>query len=246
MNLVQVATDVVLAVGALCAILYALYRVVLWARRRAKRAYIIGAALAPFIALGNVSDPDFRIVQEAKQHKQREEDEPGDPPNPEDEAAPQYPVSKASPPQSRAKRRMKESMMLTPRVPRPTAAWAIAVMLGLMAVFTSLAQSLILLADPADLAPRAREVLASFTVLEWASLYFLHAMLLTSMFMLFRLRKSSVWLFGAYVSLGFSLSVWYAMGGEPLVPVTVTALGTTIAILVLGYMLQLRRQGKLA
>jgi hypothetical protein len=49
---------------------------------QSKRAYFIGAALAPFIALGNVVDPDFRIVQEAKQLKKREEDDPGDPPNP--------------------------------------------------------------------------------------------------------------------------------------------------------------------
>ena len=56
-----------------------------WARRQSKRAYFIGAALAPFIALGNVVDPDFRIVQEAKQLKKREEDDPGDPPNPAEE-----------------------------------------------------------------------------------------------------------------------------------------------------------------
>jgi hypothetical protein len=36
---------------------------------------------AEFGAFGNVSDPDNRIVQEAKQHKQREEDNPGDPPS---------------------------------------------------------------------------------------------------------------------------------------------------------------------
>jgi hypothetical protein len=79
MLLAQVIIDVVLAVGALAATLYCLYHVVGWARRRQKRAYAIGAALAPFMALGNVVDPDFRIVHEAKQHKRREEDEPGDP-----------------------------------------------------------------------------------------------------------------------------------------------------------------------
>lgn len=235
-----------MAIGVVFVIVLCLYRVVLWARRRAKRAYVIGAALAPFIALGNVSDPDFRIVNEAKQHKKREEDEPGDPPRLENEAALQRAPNRASPRQSRAESRRKESSMLTTGVSRPSAPWLIAIVLGGMAVLTSLAQSLILLTDPANLAPRAREVLANFTVFEWASLYLLHAILLTSMFLLFRLRKSSVWLFAVYVSLGISLSVWYAVSGEPLVPPSVTAFGTTIALMVLAYMLRLKKHGNLA
>ena len=39
---------------------------------------MFGAALLPFW-LGNVSDPDFRMVQQAKEHKKKEDD-PGDPP----------------------------------------------------------------------------------------------------------------------------------------------------------------------
>jgi hypothetical protein len=115
-----------------------------------------------------------------------------------------------------------------------------------MAVLTSLTQSWILLADPAGLTPKAREVLASFTVFEWASLYSLHAMLLTAMFLLFRLRKSSVWWFTAYISLGLSFSVWYAISYEPLVPPAVTAFGTTIAAMVLAYLFRLKRRGNLA
>jgi hypothetical protein len=245
MTLVEAAVNAFTA-GVLGVIILCLYRVVLWARRRAKRAYIIGAALAPFIAMGNVSDPEFRIVNEAKQDKKREEDLPGDPPCPASAAALEYPPNKASLRQRRAKRRTMETIMSARKVTRPTASWAIAVFLGITAIFTSLAQSLILFADPADLAPRAREVLATFTVFEWASLYLLHAMLLTSMFMLFRLRKSSVWLFATYSSLGVSLSVWYAMRGEPIVPVGVTALGAAVAVLVLTYMLRLKRQGRLA
>jgi hypothetical protein len=38
-------------------------------------------ALSPFGAVGNVADPDFRIVNEAKRTKEHEEDDPGDPPN---------------------------------------------------------------------------------------------------------------------------------------------------------------------
>jgi hypothetical protein len=243
--LVEAAVNAAMAIGVLVVIILCLYRVVLWARRRAKRAYIIGAALAPFIAMGNVSDPDFRIVNEAKQLKKREEDEPGDPPRLEGEAARERAPNRISRPQRRAKSRNKESIMLTARVSRPIAPWLIAIVLASMAVLTSLAQSLILLADPMDLAPKAREVLANFTVFEWVSLYLLHAMLLTSMFLLFRLRKSSVWLFAMYVSLGVALSVWYATRGEPLVPPAVTAFGTTIALMVLAYLLRLKKHGKL-
>jgi len=81
--------DALLAAGVVavffCVVILCLYRVVAWARRRSKRAYMIGAALAPFIALGKVTDPDFRIVQEAKQLKKRDEDDAGDPPAPEDD-----------------------------------------------------------------------------------------------------------------------------------------------------------------
>jgi hypothetical protein len=81
MPLDRVVVDVVLTVAVVAVILFCLYRVVGWARRRQKRAYVVGAALTPFMAAGHVVDPDFRIVHEAKQHKKREEDEPGDPPS---------------------------------------------------------------------------------------------------------------------------------------------------------------------
>ena len=86
MTLMQVVADAAAALAVVAAILYGLKLVVGWARRRQRRAYAIGAALAPFMALGNVVDTDFRIVHEAKQLKKREEDEPGDPPN-DDESA---------------------------------------------------------------------------------------------------------------------------------------------------------------
>ncbi len=47
---------------------------------------MLGAVLVPLGAVGNVGDPDFQIVNEAKQHKKREEDNPGDPPNDEEES----------------------------------------------------------------------------------------------------------------------------------------------------------------
>ena len=82
-------TDALLAAAAVVIFfsvaILGLYRVVVWARKRSKRAYVIGAALAPFMALGRVVDPDNRIVHEAKQLKKREEDDSGDPPAPDDE-----------------------------------------------------------------------------------------------------------------------------------------------------------------
>ena len=82
-------TEALLAAATVLAFFYivvrCLYRVVVWSRRQSKKAFVIGAALFPFIAFGNVGDPEFRIVQEAKRLKNREDDNPGDPPDPEDE-----------------------------------------------------------------------------------------------------------------------------------------------------------------
>ena len=64
-----------LAAVAVLLIPYLLYRVARWARRQPTGAYVLGAALAPVIAAGSVVDPDSRIVNEAKQNKESEEDE---------------------------------------------------------------------------------------------------------------------------------------------------------------------------
>ena len=81
--------DALLVTGTLAVFLfsvcYAGYRLVVRARRQSKSAYIVAAVLGTLIALGQVVDPDFRVVQEAKQLKKREEDDPGDPPGSEDE-----------------------------------------------------------------------------------------------------------------------------------------------------------------
>jgi hypothetical protein len=72
-----------LAASAVLLIPYLLYRLARWARRRTTGAYVLGAALAPIIAAGSVVDPDSRIVNEAKQRKEHEEDDAGDPPSDE-------------------------------------------------------------------------------------------------------------------------------------------------------------------
>jgi hypothetical protein len=86
MTLAEAVVNVLLSAGIVAAVSWCGYRVVVWARRQEKGAYVVGAVLSPIIALGKVTDPDFRIVMEAKQHKKREEGEPGDPPNPLDDA----------------------------------------------------------------------------------------------------------------------------------------------------------------
>ncbi len=85
MSLGSIAINVVAAVTVVAIFLYALYRIAAWAWKRARGAYVLGAVLVPLGAAGNVSDPDFQIVHETKQNKKREEDNPGDPPNDEDE-----------------------------------------------------------------------------------------------------------------------------------------------------------------
>jgi len=80
MSLWSLVRDVGFGIGAFVLVLFVLWRLVQWARARAKRAYVVGAVFAPFMAMGAVTDPDFKIVNEAKQLKKREEDDPGDPP----------------------------------------------------------------------------------------------------------------------------------------------------------------------
>jgi hypothetical protein len=62
MNTSSPLTDALLAAATIavffCAAGWCLYRIVHWARRRQKRAYVVGAMLTPFIALGNVRGPE--------------------------------------------------------------------------------------------------------------------------------------------------------------------------------------------
>jgi hypothetical protein len=70
-----------LAAVAVFLVIYLLYRLAGWARSRPTGAYVLGIVAAPFIPTGNIVDPDFRIANEAKQSKEHEEDDAGDPPN---------------------------------------------------------------------------------------------------------------------------------------------------------------------
>ncbi len=245
-------TDALLAAGTVVIVFYVvvrcLHRVVVWARRRSKRAYVIGAALAPFIALGNVSDPDFRILQEAKRLKNREDDDSGDPPNTEEERIIRTAAEIAAKKGDNAVRKQ-DVVTVAARPTRPALVWLISIALGLMASAASLVLVWLLFAKPALLAPQARFARESLSAFDWASLFVMSVTLLTSMVMLFRLRKSSVHVFGLYVALGLLGTAWYAMtpGQESYFDLGVTLfVGMPVAIVVLLYMLRLKKRAVLA
>ena len=81
MELSQVLANVLLATSGLAVFFWMLYRVVRWAWQRASGAYILGALIIPIGGMGNVSDPDYKVVDQAKQIKQKAEDDTGDPPS---------------------------------------------------------------------------------------------------------------------------------------------------------------------
>ena len=196
--------DALIAAGATVVIfavlLYCCHRVVLWARRRKKRAYMIGAALAPFIALGNAVDPDFRIVQEAKRLKNREDDNPGDPPEPDFDVIVPPPVAAT---QTKTTARSKKVVVTPPEIARPAIVWIVSLVLGLAAVLSLLTLTWALFSDARG-ATLVRETLSP---IELSSLYAMSVVLLASMVGFFRLRKSSVGLFCGYLAGGVALTL---------------------------------------
>ncbi len=246
MDAISVMTNILVTAGGFSILSYCLYRALLWVRRRNKRARVIETLLTPFIVLGEVMDPTVRIVREAKQHKKQEEDNPGDPPNPEDEGFLEHAAATAARRENVV--RTVEVVMTRTKVSRPAPVWVITIALGLMAVLTSLVLSWIVLSDPALLAPPARNIRESMSAFDWGSLYLTSAMLLASMILLFRLRKSCLWLFLAYLVVGTLLSAGHAItpGQEPYFEPRVTMLvGIPLATAVFAYMLRLKRRAKL-
>jgi hypothetical protein len=179
-------TDALLAAGTVaflfCVAIWCLYRVVVWARRRSKRAYI-------------------------------------------DEVA-----------------------TIVARPTRPALVSIVSVALGLIAGLTAVVLACFLFADEMLLAPGARFARDSLSALDWSSLFAMSGLLLTSMVMFFRLRKSSLYWFGAYLALGVLGSTWYVLTPERELyfDVRVTSLsGLPIAIAVLLYLLRLKRRAVL-
>ena len=215
------------------------YRVVTWARRQSKKGYVIGAlvSLLPF----HVVDPDFRIVNEAKQLKKREEDNPGDPPTDADDSVAPEAVQMSNEPEH-GDSQAEVAIAAKPRVARSILARAIALLLSLMAVATLIVASLALFSDV-----YGADVRQSFSAFEWTSIYLASALLLASMVQLFRLRRASVWLFAAYLELGvlFALFHWLLQGPNPYLDLRILFVTVPMALIVLAYMRQLRTQGAL-
>jgi hypothetical protein len=57
-------------------------RLVLLSKKGTAAAHVLGAAFM-LMGFGNMRDPSDEIVQAAKEHKQRKENDQGDPPDPE-------------------------------------------------------------------------------------------------------------------------------------------------------------------
>lgn len=79
MDLLSVTVNVLLSAGVFALVIFVLWRVARWARSRPTGAYVLGALIVPIGGMGNVSDPDYKLVTEAKQLKRQEENDAGDP-----------------------------------------------------------------------------------------------------------------------------------------------------------------------
>lgn len=89
MDLLSITANVLAAAGGLSLVVLVLWRIARWARSRPKGAYVLGALIVPFGGIGNVSDPQYKMVNEARELKKREEDDSGDPPDPSGNESPE-------------------------------------------------------------------------------------------------------------------------------------------------------------
>ena len=128
-------------------------------------------------------------------------------------------------------------------VSRPKSVWIISIVLGFMAVSQVVILSSFLVLDFSS-----RSVLDALSAFDWLALYALAAILLTAMVSFFRLRKSSIQWFALYIGLGSWGAVLYAITPErePHFDELASLAGLLVALAVLGYMVRLRKQRKLA
>jgi hypothetical protein len=131
-------------------------------------------------------------------------------------------------------------------VSRPKLVWVISVMVGLMAVSQLVILSSLLVLGPSS--PGLRNVAASVSAFDWLTLYVLAAILLTSMVLLFRLRRRAVSWFGAYIGLSSWVAWGYALSPEtpPYFDELVSLAGLLVALGIFGYLWRLRKHRVLA
>jgi hypothetical protein len=132
------------------------------------------------------------------------------------------------------------------RVSRPNLVWVISIVLGVMAASQVIILSLLLLLGSSRQALGG--ALAPLSALDWVSLYLLAGILLTSMVLFFRMRKISILWFVAYIGLGSCAALLLALtpAREPYFNELASLAGLSVALTVLGYMLQLKKQRRLA
>lgn len=128
-------------------------------------------------------------------------------------------------------------------VARPKLVWAISIVVGLLAASQIGIVSLALTSTDAGI----RNIVATVAPFDWLMLYALATTLLTSMVLLFRLRRRAISWFAVYVGAS-SWMVWgYALASDnpPYFDELVSLGGLTVALAVLAYMLRLRKRNVL-
>lgn len=70
---------IVFGIISIILLIYALFKLVLWARKGGKGAIVVGALFTIF-SPDPIFEKNIKIVQESKQSQEEEEDKSGDPP----------------------------------------------------------------------------------------------------------------------------------------------------------------------
>jgi hypothetical protein len=74
----------ILGLMAFVGFVYILYKLILWAKKRSKGAFLF-AIFLPIIAVQPIPPPTYQNVEEAKRTKKENDNDSGDPPNDDDE-----------------------------------------------------------------------------------------------------------------------------------------------------------------
>jgi len=130
---------------------------------------------------------------------------------------------------------------------RPILVWVISIIFSLMALSQIISQSLLLFLNPSLQLPEVQSTIESWSVLDRLSPYVVAILLLVSMVQLFRLQRNSINWLAIYIGLVFLLSIQQAITTKWLDNFGVTGLisafgGIVIFLIVLGYMLWLRKR----
>ena len=126
---------------------------------------------------------------------------------------------------------------------RPKLVWVISVVVGLVAASQIGILSLALTSSDAGI----RNIATSVSPFDWLMLYVLATILLTSMVLLFRLRRRAIVWFAVYIGVSSWMAWGYALAADnpPFFDEIVSLGGLTVALALLAYMLRLRKRNVL-